>query len=812
MYLRMLKKDLKDKIGLNIVLFLFMILASMFMAIGFIMLYSNIYGSEVTYQLCNTSDLVILIDREVDDTEKNRNELENFIDGMADCERYSSRETVCLSPQRIQFEGLDNKDTMQLNWQRYILTGLPKDMNVPYSMDDQPFYVENGHIAIAQHLAKLTNSKIGDQVRITTQFGNIYEFEISEIYKDPSTESLNMLIISDADRDLLFSECPDKFDLYEVQMKEGMEDYVDVILGYGTSMLSFVEGARFWLNTSKILFLCDDGIINMIVSVVMEIIAVFLVAMIFVTINFSLKSAIKREEKEIGMMKAIGVYSLSYRALFAVKYITFAIVGGAIGLPLALLLSKKLINTFSYHILFPSFAAQFVLSLLAVVLCVLFIVSFTFLSLRRMNKISVMDAIHGENRGERFRKLPGMMFYKNKTLQVPLFLALSDILKSIKRYIYLIFAYICGIAILLLVLQIRDSLGSVEYMQKYWQKGNLDFAMVPDSAYLDKLINKAGDELGAYELINENLAANGIPATITTCAQAEVNLIADGKEYLYLMSFGEFDREKLVITKGYAPKLYNEIVIPAFNGKRDHISIGDTVTIEYNKYADDHISFHKVKEDFIVTGYFEGFGVNVPNVYMGTDFTGAVYTQTEYFSRTMDCAEKDYDMYFQMMDELYTEDEIRLIHKDGVLDYFMGSWVEMFNLILIVVSVVIAIVLILLTAMYQTIFIEEENADVALLKSFGFDIFSIKLWHFLRIVILVVASAVVTHLLIDTLGRLLVQEIVRSILRVVEFKLTVHMFSNFILVPAAVISVVALSLLPALGPMNSIQIWSVKNE
>ena len=145
MYFRMLKKDLKDKIGLNIVLFLFMIMASMFMAIGFVMLYTNLYGAKLTYKLCNTSDIFLVADREVDDVDKNRQKVEEFLNDIKECDYYISREVVSLSANRVHFEGLDNKDSMQLQWQEYILTGMPNEMNVPYTVEDEPFYVENGH-------------------------------------------------------------------------------------------------------------------------------------------------------------------------------------------------------------------------------------------------------------------------------------------------------------------------------------------------------------------------------------------------------------------------------------------------------------------------------------------------------------------------------------------------------------------------------------------------------------------------------------------------------------------------------------------
>jgi hypothetical protein len=49
-------------------------------------------------------------------------------------------------------------------------------------------------------------------------------------------------------------------------------------------------------------------------------------AMIMMTIDFSIKSMVKREAKQIGMMKAIGVWSFSYKLLYVVKYMAFCVV------------------------------------------------------------------------------------------------------------------------------------------------------------------------------------------------------------------------------------------------------------------------------------------------------------------------------------------------------------------------------------------------------------------------------------------------------------------------------------------------------
>lgn len=812
MYFRMLKRDLKDKIGLNIVLFVFMILATMFTTIGLLMLYTNLYGADLTYRLCNTSDMLILMNQSVNDVSKNRELLEGSLEKIAEYSESSRREVVYLDSSRVRFEVVDNKDSMQLAYQTYVLSGMPEEKNLPYDMEDQPFSVKNGQIAIASHLANMTGTTIGDKVRITTQFGNVYEFEIGTIYKDPSSEMVDQLILSDADRDRLYAECPLKMDFYEVDFDIPSGDYSGWIMDLCAAIMEDMGDIPTIIYGSKNLFLVDDGVINLLVSMVMVIVAVFLLGLIFITINFSLKSTIKREEREIGMMKAIGVYSLSYKTLFAVKYFVFAILGGIIGLPLALVLGKMFINRFSFHIIYPAKSAQIMIAVISVCMCILFIIGFILLSLRRMNRISVMDAIHGENRGERFKKLPGFALHKSGRMHIELFLALSDILKRIKRYIYLILAFVCGIGVIILVIQVRDTLCSDEYMKTYWQKGEIDFAMVVEDKYLDKLVSKTGNVSDAYDLIYQNIYDHGIPAKISHVKTALVDVYYHDEKVMYCMCSGDYDSSDLVVTKGHVPVLANEVAVPSYNAKQDGLKIGDTITIEYDKYEDNHISYSKVKEEFLITGFFEGMGLNVPYLYVGPEFTGAQTQDIEYFSRELLCSDEEYDYYFEKMDDLYTDDEVRFFHKDNVLDYFMGSWVSMFNLMLIVVSVVISLVLILLTVLYQNIFLEEEVSDIALLKSMGFDDGFIKKWHYLRMIILVIVSIIMANILMNTLGALLVSEIAKSILKVEVFRTIVRLTSNFLIIPVAVFIVVTISVLPALSPVKYIQIWRIKSE
>ena len=74
MYLNMFKRDLKDQKGLNAVLFVFMIAAAVAMVTGITLVYSLLVGQDKTYEMCNSTDFVGIIDQDMTDKEGFRQE------------------------------------------------------------------------------------------------------------------------------------------------------------------------------------------------------------------------------------------------------------------------------------------------------------------------------------------------------------------------------------------------------------------------------------------------------------------------------------------------------------------------------------------------------------------------------------------------------------------------------------------------------------------------------------------------------------------------------------------------------------------
>ena len=811
MYFRMLKRDIKDKPGLNIVTFIFMVAAVTFMVIGSTMIYALFAGEKRTYAKCNSSDVYFRLDRSISEKE---GLIENFskdlkeIPAINDC---VYDEAVVLGFTGIKLIG--ENITEHVHYSSYeIITDIPDKYDVPIDFNNEYFEVPDGCIAVSQTLSNRFGIKEGEKVRLTTQIGNVYEFTVSTIYKNPSVTQVDHMYLSDRDKELFYSECPLKYDFFICTVHPGIEDYITTLRDSCTELMLGYEDYHADGYASRVLFLNNDGLFAIIVTCAMLVVAVAIMAMTMITIDFSLKSAIKREEREIGMMKAIGVWSLSYKTLFIVKYLFFAVLGGIIGLPAGFLLSKLLFNKFVMHIMFPDVKMMIIIGAIASIATIFVIALFSFFALRRMNKISVIDAIHGENRGERFSAIPGPSLNKKKHMSVPLFLAVSDILRGFKRYILLILAYVLGICVVMFIVRLDDTLMSTSYANTYFQQGQMDFLITISDDYYSKLIRGQGSFKGAVDVINSDFEKNDIPAHIMVNEYGNGIMRFKDKETVCQFTWREAPSSGMKFLEGNAPKLKNEVAIGYYSAQEKGINIGDTISLEYDKYEDDHVSFHKVTEEFIVTAYVDRFGNNTPVIIMGDDFEGSIVVYGDYYSCTIDAPVSQHNAIIEKMQALYPDGEVTILHNDEIMPHYLVGYQQMFNLIILIVSLVCAVVLILLTSLYENIFIDEETADIALLKSMGFNRGVIRAWHFFRLMLLSAFSLLLTYVFMATAGNFLIGNLFKSIMKAGDFNLKVLPLSNFVIIPLAVLTGLALVTYLMTRITNKIQIWKVRNE
>ncbi|MCR5251591.1 MAG: FtsX-like permease family protein [Lachnospiraceae bacterium] len=818
MYWRMLKRDLKDKVGLNIVLCIFMIISATLLVMSTGFLYTLFGGINKTYEKCNTSDVIFCVAKSVSDAEGQRKTIEEVLRTNPEMGEILVSERVLLPTSRIEFEGVDKRSTTSLYDNDFLISPVSREQNIPYDRDDKQFSLKNGCVALPQTLANYAGSKPGDKIRLTTDMGNIYEFTVSHIFKDPSSVLQYRVLFSDEDFASLMKEFSGITDFYEIKLAKQLGSVAE-LREWGWQLQEDltclgpegrIQGAVDNIYAGKTNTYSDAAMVSLIIGIFMALMGVSLILLIFMSISFSLRATIKREEREIGMMKAIGVDSLSYRSLFIVKYIVFALVGAVIGSVAGTALCRFMIRNFISNTLNPDPAFLYLLGAGSSVVFILLMLAFSFLSLRRMRKISVMDTIHGENRGERFRKLPGVFLHKSRKTSVPFFLALCDITGRIKRYRYLILSYMTGMVVILMVVQLKATIVSDDFRRTYWNSGDREVMIRPEEDLRDRLVESEGSYRNVFFYYERYYGEHGIPLDYQIIDQQNAMLLTPEGERAIVLNYGDYELDKMKLVKGgEAPKLPNEVIVSHVFKNSLGILLGDTITVEYEVYGEDGFSTETVQRDFIVTGYVESLQDH--GVFMTKNGDDIVSDDWDIFSISIGGDESEYKGYVEKMREL--NEDIQVWDYDQVLEYDMGSrYGSILDLLLAATGIIMTVTTFAMTFLYQQIFIEEETSDVAMLKSLGVGKGSIRGWHYERMLLLVAVATAGATLLSFTLSKLLFGKIGTTALDIAEFTLASPPLPALLGLALAVAVLISLVLMISFRSIDQIKIWRIRNE
>lgn len=820
MYLRMLRKDLRDKMGLNIVLCIFMVVAAtvIIMSTGFI--YTFFIGIDRTYDVCKTTDGLFLVGKSLSGEEEQRRLIEQTMVKYANADEISISDCVNLRNARLEFEGVDRRRVTGLYEGHFLVAKVNQTRNVPRNLDDQSFTLSDGCVAIPQVMAENAKAKVGSRFYLTTDMGNRYEFLVAEIFKDPSAVDMSKILFSDHDFEAILQESGCIYDLYEFNLKDqklssmkranlikSLEDELVALSTEGaieSSIDNMTEGKS---NTAT-----DEAAVTLIISIFMMLMGIAMILIIFMSIRFSLRATIKREEKEIGTMKAIGVDSLSYKALFIVKYVAFAMFGSVVGLFAGIPLGKMMIGRFIFNTICMDDLHYLLLGIFMALFFILTMISFSLLALRKINRISVMDAIHGENRGERFSKVPGLFLHKRRKMGISLFLALEDVIRKTKRYLYIVISYTLGLLILFMVFQLKDTLINDNYRRTYWAVADREVFIRPDDNLRLKLIEKTGSYRNTFQYYEEYYQEHGIPLNIQIM-DIQDGFVVDGDQRIAVMiNYGDYEMDRMTFVKGgKAPKLDNEVALTYSMKDQYDIQLGDVITLEYRAYQEDGFGEEVRRRDFLVTAYVEGLGSH-PQIYVNHPDDHMVMTgEFTLFNEGLDCADEEYGAYVEKMRAV--NEDILIWDFDQLMEFDMGNqFGSILNMLAVVTGIIVSLTILAETFLYQQIFIEEETADIAMLKSLGIDKKEIRKWQYFRIMTLVLISIVLAVLLSFTFTKLLFHELGKGVLMVSSFLLVSPSTKCIILLSSGLVVLVSIVLWISLKPIGGIAIWKVREE
>ena len=752
MFFKMLINDLKAHKGLNIILFFCIISASIISVIASNLMYMEITGRQNTDRVCNVANMAVGINIGAGQPEKKEQILKDW---MANCGLVKDGELkpyVRLFNCDFYANGMRASDSGFPSHKQFQLTTAAKRIGLLYNEKDRPFAVDTGCMAISLDLSDTAGIGVGDEIQITTQLGTIYAFRVSDIYKTAWNMSSEELIISDADFEKLKHDEPFR------RWKMLLQTDRTVLTKNIDDSIRELDGVVSWFVYENSPKKDSTYMILTTVSYFLMGLSVAIILIMLITIRYMMLAAIRREEKEIGMMRAIGVDSLRYRWMFCATYICFAIIGGLAGVTGGAALAKYVLRRFCKNDVLTDPLMVEKIAFAVSLMLILLIIVFAAIVMRRIRKISVIEVIHGSNIGERFEKLNRLDLYRTAKGKVPNFLAVSDLVNGFAKYAFLIVSYMLAAFILLTVFNLNHTVLSKEYQRNQLQL-ELDLVVTFGGDLWDHYYQKGGSVEGAYKAFAEDANKEGIPLSIRYFNGTGATVVGgngDGLEATFW--FGDTENKDIPIRKGgKLPIRDNEILVSAATAQREGFKIGDEITLELEEYDDDRIGSHTVQRNFIICGLADLYENGEFTVIAGREYTGAVKSYTHITNYHLEAPESEHAAYIQKLKDRFGAENFRTTEEYLKKSY---SYITMIlDALKVVFTIISAFILLLNTTLYTTVDMAAETPDIALLKCSGFTDRDIRKWHMLRMTLILILAILLAYVAEYTAGNFIVAKI-----------------------------------------------------
>lgn len=743
MYLNILKKDLKRKKAMNIIVLVFIILATMFVSSSANNIMNVTTAMDDYFDMADAPDYLAVT--------MNKNlaiDVKETVSSADAVDSYAMENTLFLAPDNFIFENEDiviNGGTNMIH----------SDIAMNYFLPDGSILeaVMQGEFYMTEGKADALGIDVGDKLTIELN-GVSRKFVLAGKIKDAifgsNQISIARYIISEEDYNhLVYAENAENF--YGGSL---IYIYSDDAESVPTQIKPLVDNSILLMDRGSMEF---SYIFDMIVVGILLVVSVILIIIAFVVLRFTITFTLSEEFREIGVMKAIGISNFKIRGLYLVKYMGLSVLGAIIGLILSFPFSKMLMSVSSQTIIIGSSNPIFV-NILCAVLVIAVILLFGYGCTGKVKKLTPIDAIRNGQTGERFRK-KSLMSLKRSKLSAPPFLALNDIVSNPKRYSIITLTFFLCISLMLMLSATVSTMNSDSLATTF---GWADCDVYLDSQIINECMLEDGHEKLEQHLDNmeQALAENGIPAKCYQEMMFNLPVVFGENESNICIYHGTgTTMDMYEYTAGTAPQSTNEIAITRIAANKLQANIGDTITI---KTIDGD-------KEYIITAFFQsmnqqGYGIRLHSDeeinYIQTQ--GGINTQISF---TDDPDDKEIERRIEEIQRFFPDYENVKTCVETTSD--MLGVTETLAAVKTLVVILTIVLSALITVLMERSFIAKETGEIALMKAIGIRNGMIYAYHALRFAFVGVFAVIVaeifamplTHLCIDPIFKMMGMEL-----------------------------------------------------
>lgn len=737
MFFRILKKDLKRKKTMNIILLIFIILATTFLASSINSLVAVLESVDYFVEKAKTPDYLISAFNKGENAE-----FDKWINTSKFISSYELDRGILLSKDdiKIKREGeIKSFEPFGIN----VLQVQPEKYGKILDDKGEEIVLRKGEIAFSLSDKSKNNLDVGDKIVIT--LGDIKkEFTIKLFTKDAifgsSMNEMKRVVISEEDYKYYESYKEVIFINNYYIMSHDTVALEKELKSIDTSAMGNIEKS----------FIKQSFILDMMPATILIVVSICLISIAFLILRFTIVFTLQDDFREIGVMKAIGLKEFHIKKVYLIKYLAIAIIGVVVGLILSFPFGNILLKQISGSILMKSSTGNILINIVSSILVISIVLLFCYICTKKLNKFSAIDAIRNGSNGESFKGKSRLKLKNYKSIKVPMFIALNDIFCNLRRFVVLILTFCIGTILIIIPLNTINTLKDGNIIKLFGLNYSNVFIETDD---MDKYITGASKEeyLKDMKNLRKSFKNSGVNMKLYGELMYRFKFYADDKDNsLTLVAFQaqESDTNNYNVLKGKMPELVNEVAITEIAAKKLKVSIGNTI----------YTQIDKEKKELIITGLYESMnnmGESIRlNPKMDIDFKYLVVAIP--FQGNFKGNEEPQ----VLLDKLKIEyPDYTFKNPQEYVSKYIGSSLEQLDSIKNLIVLIVLCINTLISILMMKIFITKEKGEIAMLKSVGFRNSSIRAWQSARISIVLVVAIVLGAILSKFLGPVTVGQV-----------------------------------------------------
>ena len=779
MYFNILKKDLKRKKTMNLILLLFIIPASTFIAGSVNNIIAVATALDNYFAKANVPDYWICTN-EKEEADK----IESFI--KSEQLSFMRQDLLQIDPNQILVNG-EEFDYANL----VLLSDLNHTIHIFDSQNQKIDKISDGELYISAEIYNQYHLKIGDKITLTNN-NKSKTYTLKGSTKDAMFGStmigMTRFLVSEHDYQELASE---ENLLQSIGIfTNNVEEFADKINQIGFRCL-FTEAK----STLKMMYIMD-----MVIAACMLVVSICLILISLIMLRFTIHFTISEEFREIGVMKAIGIPCYKIRGLYLVKYFIIALAGGITGLMISIPFGKMLLLGTSKNIVITN-EANPLINILSITAIIGIVVLFGYLCTRKIKKFTPVSAIRNGESGERYRQRNIIKLNKIRIAPV-IFMSLNDIFSGFQRFAVMLVIFILGVLLIIIPVNTINTLQSDKLIVNF-SAAECDHVIVKETPLNSK---ESRRELTEQKLldIKERLAEHDVSADIFQEKVFSVHISKENKKCFSqaFQGVGDVSTEQYSYLLGTPPQNIHEVGISHIISDNIDANIGDTVTINTGSE----------EKKYTVTAIFQtmnNLGKGIRFFQEETlDYNNAAGSFGIQIKYTDSPDKKELQNRKELLEELFSD--CKIYTAGEYIGYMIGDVAEQIQSVKQLILIIVICINVLVTVLMVKSFLTKEKGEIAMLKALGFRSQNLVIWQLFRIGIILFLAVLTGVLISSPISKITIGNVFQMMgLQTIEFDIV--FFEVFVVYPFILfICTVFAAFLTALG-IRKISAFQVSN-